>query len=1296
MEILVKDLLPGTKYILQARAKAPSGITSPWSNTFRVLTESDTVAPMPVTDLTWVVSTSSFTGTWTKPTLDSNGKSLKDFNGYELTLTSGAVSKKFICMQERFTLTFEENVATFGTPGPIINIVVKSRDIVGNLSTPVTATATNPIPANLTNLTATGIPLAISLSWDATVEDDFKCYEVHTSTSPIFTPVAGNLVTRTTSNSFVFPATDIIAHYFKVRQVDVFNQPCPSYLLASATALNTTELNTTPPNAPTAVTVATVPDANGSSSTINVSWTASASTNLAGYVVRFSPDEVSWQYINVPSNKTNVKITGLPPATNYYVAVASISFMSSYSLFVNASVGGYPIATAVDTVAPSTPAIPTVSFNTQMVQVSHSLAKSGGGNLEADVRYLEVHSSITTGFTASSSTLIGTLDCPAQGVTVVGNFPAPVTDSISNMYWRVIAVDYAGNKSAQSFQATGLPGLISGTNIANATITDAKIGSLSATKLVAGTAFINDLSVRSALTLDAATGYIKSTNFDIPTQTGWRLDQNGLVIYSGSIMAKSLMLQNGPNIAPAVFADFEFNTDYYHDVANAPNSLQLTATSGLLMATQFTGQKVGKQAMRVYNTSITGATIHQLHFATGGQTATGVNVDVNPGDYIYSLWAKKNGAVDQNIKLALYTDTGVAIASSNILITSTTMTQYSAVLTVPSGVVKAKMYMELTAVTTGYDIVIDALQLEPKLTAQTLPSAWKPPSTTVIDGGSIITGSIRSSAASATVPGQPAWSINTAGNMQIGDALIRGKLIVGAVNETVNIVAPTYSSFEDAAATYYNVSTNVPAAAKFNVPIGATQFKIIQQTTGSPPQGANALRMFGTGFTAASTPAIIFSAGATPNITVVPGQTYILSAWVKTNDITKNQTFTMGFWTASQGYVHAIPLGYVPTATWTRVYGTVVSTQDKVALFTSIVLGPSETVMDVSIDGVQFEAPPVGVTTPSAWQLGLSGGSAVQSTNYVAGSKGWVINSDGTVEFNAATIRGNLVVTGTAGNIRTNLNGFYPTLFFNSTDGSYSYINAAAGSPSTKAQIGINSASYVNGASHTIRPRMWMPDQIGIELVDETAGILIGGGVSLTDVQAILRNRNSSGVEDASYVAYSGQTFIEASSNYIDAKTGITNIEAWDAGQTTSRGYFRVKQDGLSFHGAATPSTLNWNEYWFATGYFRSGSYPDWINIPFGNGWNSTSIPTLQCRLDANGRVWFRGQAKGGTIGAGPFVIGTVPVNFRPAQTANFCCASDSSPDNRFQVNVTGDIYAWNIQFGNSPIYFDNASYSMN
>src|ERR1044072_1803204 len=433
MDILVKELEPGQKYIFQARSRTASGKTSPWSTAF-----THTTVPAPVTGLTWEAVGTSSGGTWDKAEDDSNGKPLKDFKDYKITISSPTDEVVYFVTQERFDFPFERNRSAFAGAEPELDLTVEVRDLVGNLSTPVTETATNQPPGDVTGLVATGVDNGVGLVWSQVTDDDIRYYEVYMSTvSSGFTPGPSNLVYTGLTTSFIFSSTNTIPHYFKVRAVDMFMQG-GNYASASATPVASGGVDTTPPDDPTDVEVTTSAGTDGNSS-ISVTWTAVASTNLSDYIVRYSLDEVAWIYLTVPAGQEEAVITNLLPGTNYYVQVAAMSQVNVKSDFINADI--YPITTAADTTAPRQPSAPSVSVSTWAAQVSHDMTKQAGGDLESDVLYLEVHASVTTGFTPSNSTLRGTIDAAAPGVDVSGVFYYPTTDVIANVDWKVIAVD---------------------------------------------------------------------------------------------------------------------------------------------------------------------------------------------------------------------------------------------------------------------------------------------------------------------------------------------------------------------------------------------------------------------------------------------------------------------------------------------------------------------------------------------------------------------------------------------------------------------------------------------------------------------------------------------------------------------------------------------------------------------------------------------------------------------------------------------------------------------------------------
>lgn len=1019
MDILIKELDPGQKYILQARAKSASGNTSSWSTAFEHTTLSDTVAPSPVTGLTWDSVGTSFVAQWTKPLTDSNGKPLKDFRDYQVTITAGTEDVIYYVGQEKFDFPIEANRNSFGSPEPDLDISVKVRDRVGNLSTAVTANAVNPIPSNVSNFVADGVTSGIALSWDAVTDIDIKNYEVYTSTSGSgFTPGPSNLIYAGNSNSLFFSTTTLVVHYFKVRAVDVFNQGSAAYASASATPVSSSGIDLTPPDDPTNVEVTTTAGSNGLSS-ISVIWDAVVSGNLSDYLVRYSLDEVVWQYINVPAGQEDALIDNLLSDTDYYIQVAAMSYANAKSDFVNADV--YPITTAADTTSPSQPSAPTVSVTTFAAQVSHDMTKQAGGDLESDVDYLEVHASTTNGFTPSNTTLRGTISSAAQGIDVSGVFYFPTTDAVANLYWKVIAVDRAKNKSTASSQVTGTPGLILNANIGNATITSAKINDLEANKITAGTGIINDLAIKSTLTIDSA-GHLQSSNWN-GTDTGYKLDTGGLTIYSGTISAAALLLQDSANIIPPAFADFEFNEDYYHAGGTANTVVWSTVGTGINIDIQETDQRFGNKCLRVSNGAITNPTVHDVVLAPGGLTATGVNIDVSPGTYIFSGYFKKNASLNALLKFGFYPETGSAIVSSASTVNSTSWTRFEAQLVVPSGVSRVKAYLEIgpAVSNTGYDMLIDGLQVERKMTGATTAGPYRPPSKTVIDGGQIVTGSIRSTASSPLVPTQPAWSINTAGNMQIGDAQVRGSITVGNASAPLNLMPTQFTSFENTSS-YYHDGSNIQNDANFNgVSMTATPNHRVQIVT-DPVSGTQALRIFDTtGPTTGNNRSVSFTTlrliPAGNNIDTIAGRTYWISAYFKNRNALKQVKVGFAVFYDGASFISAMTGGDVDistsTAAYTRVSGSwtapVGRSNCQIVLFITPIGG--STGFDISMDALMVELGQIGQVAPSTYTDTVGELSYVRSGNYISGLSGWSIGNDGTAEFNDGFFRGQLDIS---------------------------------------------------------------------------------------------------------------------------------------------------------------------------------------------------------------------------------------------------------------------------------------------
>lgn len=775
--ILVKDLEPGRLHYIQARVTDGAN-SSPWSSLHDFTTVSDTLAPAPCSGLTWTVQGTAFKAVWTGPVTNADGTALMDFKDFQLKVYSPAAPSTvatYYTTAARFDFPFEANVNSFGTPRAQVTIEVRARDNSGNLSTVISATATNPAPSNVTGLTAVGITDAVALRWASVVDTDLKQYEVRQGTS---LGAENTLVYTGRGTSFVFDSTASVPQYFAVVAVDVFGTPSATPAKANATPKSSLSVDGTPPSAPTNVAVTSnlhSTDPTGSTAFIDVSWTQVADTDLQNYLIRYasSPTTTSLQYLEVPEGVSEGRIHNLLAGAVYYVSVAAVDYSGNQSSWTQAT--PYPITTPKDTTAPAAP--------TGLVAGAGvtTITATWNSNTEADVingqGYYQVQ--LDTANTFNTGNL--------QDKQISGTVVSFSNLSSNTPYFvRIRAVDSTGNTGAWSSIVSATPRYVANSDIQAGTITGDRItaatlngdrvtaNTLDAASIKANTTFSQNVLVGAKFTM-AAAGIMESSNF-VTGVSGWQLKNNTLEVVDGVIQARALKLQNGANTIHPAYADFEWNPTWYSGKlgTNTPSG---TVTSSITTAPEITA-KYGVQCWKLTRTG-GGASSSDYMLGVNSQA---YNTPVEGGQsYIYSMWVfNPAGSGTKSIALKTRQSDGSYNTSAAQNVTDTgTWQRISAVFTIPAAINAMTAYVSMMTDGTVY---IDGVQIEQKITSETAPSQWKPPSFTTVDGGIIRTGEIRSTASADGLAGQPAWSINTQGNAQFGDANVRGRLVVGDPN----------------------------------------------------------------------------------------------------------------------------------------------------------------------------------------------------------------------------------------------------------------------------------------------------------------------------------------------------------------------------------------------------------------------------------------------------------------------------------------------------------------------------------
>lgn len=547
MRITVPGLKPDKIYSLQFQAVGTDSKVGNWSRRFQITTIGVTSQPEIPANVTIAAVGNAFHMEWDIVNEDENGFPVK-IDRYEIELegdpgnamNTASVPQIETGARVAYDLTFEENIAKFLVAKPTVSIRVRSIDARGIASEWSTiVTAGNAAPAAPTGLTATQNVESIDLKWNENNEVDLIGYRVYLSV----TGIGGtyNRIYQGNALNYSFPSsmygTD---HFFVARAYDEFNQEsADSSIPAAVRPLNAFIVDVTPPPLPTSVAMTVANSSDGGPGSGNVTWTySSPPSDLIGFNVRWrKTGATNWQLTTVDKDARAAEVLLESPYVNYEAQVRAFDSSANYSAWTGSATG-----TAAANGAPSTPAAPTTAASTLQIQVTPTGNKAAGGAMEADVEFYEVYTSITTGFTPSTANMIGTIPV---GPAMVSVFPIPASGGTSTQTWfvKVIAVDSGGLKSSASAQSTANPNLIDTANIVDLAVTSAKITSLVADKLTAGSGIIANLTVKSTLTIGDAstTGFIQSENWN-GTSTGWQLTKSGLTIFNGTIAATAITL----------------------------------------------------------------------------------------------------------------------------------------------------------------------------------------------------------------------------------------------------------------------------------------------------------------------------------------------------------------------------------------------------------------------------------------------------------------------------------------------------------------------------------------------------------------------------------------------------------------------------------------------------------------------------------------------------------------------------------------------------------------------------------
>lgn len=297
-----------------------------------------------------------------------------------------------------------------------------------------------------------------------------------------------------------------------------------------------------------------------------------------------------------------------------------------------------------------------------------------------------------------------------------------------------------------------------------------KAGEIEGSHLKANTALINDLSIRSSLTIDSASGHIKSSNYNANGSAGFYMDQQQLIINQGKIKAAAIELQDSQNLLPSIYAGLNHSPKIYDEIAYSDDGAVIHYWPNAGRA--FNGA-LGHDGVNTTVMLAPTATSHYIHLEAGQK-------------YIVSGYLRSAGSEtgSASASLGLFHSDPRTEESGTVwsqIATATSQTEHVRVQFVfaPTSDVICAIMLKNNGPGTAAP-VWSCFQVERVVAASEQASPWTPPGSTSIEGESIVTGSISSRDTISTANGDIAlWSIDTWGKARFADATIDGKLIVG-------------------------------------------------------------------------------------------------------------------------------------------------------------------------------------------------------------------------------------------------------------------------------------------------------------------------------------------------------------------------------------------------------------------------------------------------------------------------------------------------------------------------------------
>ncbi len=383
------------------------------------------------------------------------GQILRDYRVRVIDTDSATVLRVAYVVGTGYRYGFDANVADSAllgaSPRRALTFEVIARSEQGAVSeTPATKAITNPAPSLPGDFAVYAYFNGVEINFSRPNDGDYARARVYLSTVDGFTPGPSNLVYEGAETWPIFipgldPAT---TYYFRIQLSDVFGDAAMGAQM-SATTTATPGADTTPPSAPTGLTLSQAVVSAGQTTLCRLTADWSAGSDDSGklfYQVEYWVG--SSQKITMNTTLLTFTVQPAQVGATYSVRLRAVDYSGNTSDW-----------TATQTLAITGDVTPPANVT--------SLAVTAGLNrnvltwtnpADADLAKVRVYRGTSSGFTANSGSLIGTTDATTWVDTTV------VTGT--DYYYKTDTVDVSGNASTSS-SAVGpaAPYQITGANV---------------------------------------------------------------------------------------------------------------------------------------------------------------------------------------------------------------------------------------------------------------------------------------------------------------------------------------------------------------------------------------------------------------------------------------------------------------------------------------------------------------------------------------------------------------------------------------------------------------------------------------------------------------------------------------------------------------------------------------------------------------------------------------------------------------------------------------------------------------